>query len=208
MYDTKALETALNKVLPPGAHRAARIRVNAIAGNARHTSGITLVGINPVPEAKTSFIGHAINQGRYLKPEDKYGVIVGQALLIKFETKIGIKFETKIGRKLVLMSQDIDGNIASRAFRIIGTFKAEMQSTEKQFAFVTITSARQMLKLEKGISEVSIILPDNIDADHVATRLKAELGTDGYQIQTWQELLPIIKAYLVIFDGFIFTGNF
>ena len=200
MYNTKALETALNKVLPPGVHWAARIRVNAIAANARHTSGITLVGINPVPEAKTSFIGHAINQGRYLKPEDKYGIIVGQALLVKFETKIG--------RKLVLMSQDTDGNIASRAFHIIGTFKAEMQATEKQFAFVTITAARNMLKLEKGISEVSITLPDNIDAYHVTTRLKAELGTDEYQIQTWQELLPIIKAYLVIFDGFIFIWSF
>jgi ABC-type lipoprotein release transport system permease subunit len=65
-----------------------------------------------------------------------------------------------------------------------------------------------MLKLKKGISEVSIILPDNINADHITTSLKAELGTDGYQIQTWQELLPIINAYLVIFDGFIFIWSF
>lgn len=199
MYDTKTLETALNKVLPAGAHRAARIRVNAIVGNARHTSGITLVGINPAAEAKTSFIGHAISQGRYLKAEDKQAIIVGQALLAKFETKLG--------RKLILMSQDINGNIASKAFRIIGTYQSQLQATEKQFAFVNITAARQMLKLKKGISEVSITLPDNIDADHITTGLKAELGTDGYQIQTWQELLPIINAYLVIFDGFIFIWS-
>jgi len=190
------LETALKKLLPPGAHWASRIRVNAIASNARHSSGITLVGINPIPEAKVSFIGNAINNGCYLKPEDKRGIVVGQALLDKFETKVG--------HKLVLMSQDTYQEIASRPFRIIGTFKSQLQATEKQFAFVTITAARQMLKLKKGISEISIILPDDADADQVAASLKAELSTDLYQIQTWQELLPILKVYLDIFDGFIF----
>jgi len=190
------LETALKKLLPPDAHWTSRIRVNAIASNARHSTGITLVGINPIPEAKVSFIGDAINNGCYLKPEDKRGIVVGQALLNKFETKVG--------HKLVLMSQDTNQEIASRSFRIIGTFKSQLQATEKQFAFVTITAARQMLKLKKGISEISIILPDNSDANHVVASLKAELSAGSYQIQTWQELLPILKVYLDIFDGFIF----
>ena len=47
MHSPIKLETALKKVLPPVAHWAARIRVNAIASNARHSSGITLVAINP-----------------------------------------------------------------------------------------------------------------------------------------------------------------
>lgn len=196
MHSPIKLETALKKVLPPVAHWASRIRVNAIASNARHSSSITLVGINPIPEAKVSFIGNAINNGCYLKPGDMRGIIVGQALLNKFETKVG--------HKLVLMSQDTDQEIASRSFRIIGTFKAQLQATEKQFAFVTINAARQMLKLKKGISEISIILPDNADANPVATGLKTELSADLYQIQTWQELLPILNAYIEIFDGFIF----
>ena len=190
------LDTALKKVLPPAAQWASRIRVNAIASNARHSSGITLVGINPIPEAKVSFIGDAINNGHYLKPQDKRGIVVGQALLDKFETKVG--------HKLVLMSQDTDQEISSRSFRIIGTFKSQLQATEKQFAFVTITAARQMLKLKKGLSEISIILTDDADSDQVSAALKAELSADSYQIQTWQELLPILKVYLDIFDGFIF----
>ncbi len=190
------LEIALKKVLPPDAHWAARIRLNAIASNARHSSSITFVGIDPEQEAKVSFIGDAINNGRYLKPEDMRGIIVGQALLDKFETKLG--------HKLVLMSQDTDQEVASRSFRIIGTFKAQLQSTEKQFAFVTLTAAKQMLKLKKGISEISIILPDDADTNHVVSGLKVELSADSYQIHTWQELLPILNAYLKIFDGFIF----
>ena len=45
----------------------------------------------------------------------------------KVETLLD-KFETKLGRKLVIMSQDSDKDIASRAFRIVGVFKAEMEA--------------------------------------------------------------------------------
>jgi ABC-type lipoprotein release transport system permease subunit len=104
MAEPQAVETALNKLLPPGAQwtsrvrvnaiasnaRTSRVRVNAIASNARHSSGVTLVGINPHREGKISFIGQAITQGRYLKPDDKYGIVVGKALVDKFETKLGL----------------------------------------------------------------------------------------------------------------------
>ena len=195
MNDSEELESALKKHLPEGAHWTSRVRANAIVSNARHSSGVTLVGIDPEREARLSFIGQAITQGRYLKPDDKYGIVVGKALVDKFDTKLG--------RKLILMSQDTGKEIASRAFRIIGIFRAEMEATEKQFAFVTITAAQHMLKLEKGISEVSILLPARQQVNQVATGLEAALPST-YEVETWQKLLPIITAYLSIMDGWIF----
>lgn len=196
MAEPEVVKTALKKVLPPGAEWTSRVRVNAIASNARHSAGVTLVGINPLLEARVSFIGHAITAGRYLKPDDKYGVLVGKALLDKFETKLG--------RKLVLMSEDTGREIASRAFRLVGIFRAETAATEKQFVFVTMPAAQQMLKLKKGISEVSIILPVHQEADKVATALRTELASTDYEVYTWQELLPLVTAALKMYDGFIF----
>ncbi len=46
------------------------------------------------------------------------------------------RMETRIGHRLVLMSQDTGGEIASRSFTIAGTFRGEMESTEKSFVFV------------------------------------------------------------------------
>ena len=195
MTDPKVVETTLNNVLPIGALWTPRVRVNAIASNARHSVAVTLVGIDPVREAKVSFIGEAVNKGRFLKSDDKFGIIVGKALLEKFETKSG--------HKVVLMSQDTSREIASRAFRIIGVFRAEMESTEKQFAFVTMPAAQQMLKLKNAISEVSIILPERKDVNKVTASLRAALPST-YEVHTWRELLPILNAYLEIFNGFTF----
>jgi len=195
--DVKAVETVLKKILPSNAHWTSRVRVNAIASNARHSGGVTLVGIDPAREAQVSFIGQAVTQGRYLAPDDTYGIIVGRALLDKFETKIG--------RKLVLMSQTGDRDIASRAFRIVGSFSAEMQSTEKQFAFVTNPAARQMLKLKNDVSEYAIVLPDNLDNGQLATALQSALPADHYEVSTWRDLLPMLNAYLKLSDGFIYV---
>ncbi len=198
MTEPEEVITALEKVLPPGAQWAARVRINGIASNARHSSGVTLVGIDPVAEARVSFIGDAIAGGRYLNPDEPQAILVGEALMDKFETKIG--------HKLVLMSQDAHQEIVSKAFRIVGTFRAEMQSTEKQFVFITRKAAQQMLKLRNGLSEVSIVLPEDREPA-VASALKAALSPEGYEVSTWKELLPFLRSYLKLLDVFVYIWS-
>jgi ABC-type lipoprotein release transport system permease subunit len=195
MFNRQIIEKALSESLPPGAHWASRVRVNAIASNARHSSGVTMVGIDPLAEAKISFIGSAISKGGYLAQGDSNGILIGQALLEKFETKAG--------RKLVLMSQDTEQEIASRAFRIVGVFRAEMESTEKKFVFVTLSASQKMLKLGNGISEIAILLSDGYENQDVYKKLKATLPPEQFEVHNWRELLPFQTAYLRILDGFM-----
>jgi ABC-type lipoprotein release transport system permease subunit len=195
MTDPKIIEDVLVKYLPADAKWTFRIRVNAVASNARHSAGITLVGIDPERESEVSFIGpKAIVEGRYLEPTDKYGIVVGEALVEKFETRLG--------HKLVLMSQDTNKEIASKAFEIIGIFRAEMEGTEKQFGFITRSAAADMLKLGDDFSEVSISLTDHWKAEEVANSLRAALP-DTYEVLPWRGLLPFLNAYLGIFDTFV-----
>ena len=196
IVDPQSLEHALRELLPAGARWSSRVRVNAVASNARHSDGVVLVGIDPAAEASVSFIGDAIAQGRYLKAEDKNGIIIGNAL--------ADEFETRLGHKLVVMSQGSDREIASRAFRIIGTYRAELEATEKKFVFVTVGATQQMLKLKKGISEVSILLPDHQKADEVAAALQDTLPSEDYEVNTWKDLLPLLTAYLAISENFLY----
>jgi ABC-type lipoprotein release transport system permease subunit len=182
--------------LPDGAKWAQRIRVNAVASNARHSSGITLVGIDPEKEAKISFIGDAVKQGRYLEKEDPLGILIGEAFVRKFETRLG--------NKLVLMSQDANGEIASRAFRIVGIFDAELESTEKQFAFVHIDASQEMLQVGDDICEMAVLLASHRQVEAAAESLRKHLPEDTYSIETWKELLPIVRETLEIYDYFIF----
>ncbi len=196
MTNPSMLKKILNDTLPNGSQWTARIRVNAVANNARHYSGVTMVGINPAQEAKISFIGPERIQGKYLDSMDHHGIVIGRELLEKFETRIG--------KKLVLMSQDTNQEIASRAFKIIGIFTAEMKATEKQFVFVTMSAAEKMLKLKNTISEISIIIPENHNNSKIASDIREVLPPKDYEVHTWQELLHILTAYLEMFDQFMY----
>lgn len=192
----REVEKILTAALPADARWTARVRVNAVASNARHYSGVTLVGIDPASEAQVSFIGSAISQGRYLNADDDNAILVGAAF--------AKKFDTRLGRKLVLMSQDSRKEISSRAFRIVGVFDAEMDSTEKQFVFINRTAAQKMLRLETGVSEFAVFLADEDPLTEIAGELRATLPSDLYRVSTWRDLLPIMTALLHIMDGFIY----
>lgn len=222
--DMGQLDTVLNKILGQDSTWAKRIRVNAVVSNARHSGGVTLVGIEPEKEKAVSFIGKAVTQGRYLTKEDKNKILVGRAFLKKFNTKIG--------NKLILMSQGTDNEIASKAFRIVGVFSAESEAAEKQFAFVPLSQAATMLKMGNSISEISILLP-KLDISGkkealVANKLVAainDITINGktidnitiddttitgktIEVKTWQDLLPMMKAYLEMSGFFLYIWYF
>jgi ABC-type lipoprotein release transport system permease subunit len=192
------IERILETRLPPGSLWAPRVNVGAIASNAHHSAGVTLVGIVPDREARISFIGQSVDQGRYLEPGDDEGILVGAALLKDFETRLGYK--------LVLMAQGTDGQIESRAFLIRGIFHAELEATEKEYVFVTLPAAQDMLKLGKAVSQFAILLPSSGMTEQVAAELKQELPRD-VEVWTWQQLLPMVRAYISLMDGFIYIWN-
>ena len=193
--DPAAIEKILRSHLPQNSHWVLRILVNTVANNARHNSGVTLVGIDPKNEARVSFIGSAITQGRYLESQDRNAILVGQAL--------AKQFETGLGRKLILMTQDKNGQIVSRAFRIRGIFRGEMEATEKNYVFVTRRAAQDMLKLDQAVSEIAIRLSEHGIAEETARELKTQLAGRDVLVRSWQKALPLLKTYLQLYDSFI-----
>ncbi len=194
MSNPGEVKRVLAETLPEGARWASRIRVNAIAQNARHSAGITFVGVDPDKEKYVSFIKPAaVSEGKYLSEGDQRRILVGKALLEKFETRIG--------HKIVIMAQDTNGEIASKAFRIGGVFRSELSSTEKQYVFVSKDAAKELLRLSSGISEFAVLLEDHKRVDQIAGRI-AEKLPEGYEVHTWKDLLPMMKAWTAMIDGF------
>jgi len=192
--DPDRVEKVLGEHLPEKTAWSSRIRVTAVAANARHSAGVTIIGIDPDREAAVSFIAGAVRQGRYLQADDRYGILIGRAL--------ADKFATKLGRKVVLMSQNTEREIGSRAFRITGIFRAEMEATEKQLVFITKPAARKLLKLGVGVSEYSIVLPeeDPPDLETLVGTLRANLSADDL-VEGWPEILPMVKTYVELIQS-------
>jgi ABC-type lipoprotein release transport system permease subunit len=193
--DPGDLTRIIQDQLPVGSRWTRRIRVNAVVNNARHNTGAVLVGIMPQQEKELSFIGTSITRGRYLEQTDMNAILIGRAL--------ADRMETRIGRKLILMSQDADGQIASAAFRIRGIFSAELEATEKSYLFITLSAAQKMLKTGNEISEIAILLPDHNAAQKTTELLQPQLEDYNLRVRSWRQILPLITAALKLYDTFV-----
>jgi ABC-type lipoprotein release transport system permease subunit len=99
---------------------ASRVRVPAVITSEYESRGLTLLGIDPDSERDLTFVDYDAVEGRFLSSSDESGVVIGK--------KLASTLNTEIGKRIVLMSQDPDNDIADRGFRVVGLFEANMQS--------------------------------------------------------------------------------
>jgi ABC-type lipoprotein release transport system permease subunit len=171
-----------------------RIRVPAVIRSEREVYAVTLVGIDPQRERDLSFIEQSISDGEYLKSVDDKRLIVGKKMLERLETKLN--------RRVVLMSQDPDNNIAERGFRIGGVFDTDLQATETTYVFGGLETIRKMLNMGPGISEVSLLGHDYRDLDNLKDKTRSVAAPD-VEVTTWAENDPYMGTMLNVMDGFI-----
>jgi ABC-type lipoprotein release transport system permease subunit len=170
-----------------------RIRLPAVIGSERKSGGVTLVGIDPDREEGLSFIANAITDGRYLESMNDSGIVIGQAL--------ADKLKTRLGKRIVIMSQDSDNQIADRGFRIVGIYRADLQAIETAYAFTGLNTVQAMLKMGEQVSEISLISGQREELDTLANRLREKFP--NLEVLTWQELLPLLIASIELYDAIL-----
>jgi ABC-type lipoprotein release transport system permease subunit len=173
---------------------ASRVRVPAVITSERESRGVTLLGIDPDAERTFSFVDYDAVDGRFLEdPEDK-GVVIG--------AKLADTLETEVGKRIVLMSQDPDNDIADRGFRVVGLFHANMEVYEETYAFVGKRTAQKMLRIGDTVSEVVFVGDDYRDVEPVFQKVSAAVD-DSVKVSRWTEVDTYLGTMLGVMDGFV-----
>lgn len=174
---------------------ATRVRVPAVVSSERDTRGITLVGIDPDRERDLSFVARDLVEGRFLESPDDKGVVVGQKLVEKLETGLG--------KRVVIMSQDKENEIADRGFRIVGIFDTQLDQHEETFLFAGKQTVQKLLGVGDAVSEVAVLGRDYRDVDGLHRLVAAHAGADA-EVLPWQEIDTYLGSMLAVMDGFVF----
>jgi len=154
---------------------------------------ISLSRLHTVDHCERLFDIHVCRVRLVAESVDDQHVLLGR--------KLAEQLETKLGRRIVLMSQDPDNNIAERGFRIGGIYDTDLQATETRFVFAGIETVRKLLKMGSGVSEISLLGHDYRHIDGLASEVRAVAG--DAQTSTWMQLDPYMASMLDVMDGFI-----
>ena len=171
---------------------AARIRIPAVIMSERETRGVQIVGVDPATE-KISFLDDVPVEGEALQDTDDGRILIGKEL--------ARQLETQIGRRIVIITQGVDGRNREKGYRIVGTYDADGTSLEKVYVFTGLKSLQGLLDTT-DVTEVSIRLydePSVLGIKDLLVRSMRDLA-----VLDWQELEPQAAAMYLMADSAIF----
>ena len=175
-------------------HWTMRIKVPAVIASERDNRGINLLGIEPEAEALITGLDRQIIEGRYLQGDRDKGIIIG--------AKLVERLETRLGKRVVIMSQNPDNNIAERGFRVVGIYKAKMPGLEEFNVYAARGTLQELLNIPNQISEIAIVDDDFRNIESLYHRIK-QVTPETLDIKAWHELDAYLKYMLKMMDGFV-----
>ena len=173
---------------------ASRVRVPAVITSEYESRGLTLLGIDPDTERDLTFVDYDTVEGRFLNSSDDSGVVIGR--------KLASTLNTQIGKRIVLMSQDPDNDIADRGFRVVGLFEANVQSFEENYLFAGKATVQKMLRIGDQVSEFVVLGDDYRDVEAEFEKV-SQLVDGNVEVKRWFELDPYLGTMLGVMDGFV-----
>ena len=173
---------------------ATRVRVPAVVTSEYDSRGVTLLGVDPAAERGMTFIDYDRVEGRFLDGVADTGVVLGR--------KLAEKLETGLGKRVVVMSQDPDNEIADRGFRVVGLFDANVEAFEEAWIFIGKRTAQDMLRTGDRVSEFVAVGDDYRRVDALYRSVQQALAGTGVDVQRWYEIDSYLGAMLNVMDGF------
>lgn len=173
---------------------SARLRVPAVISSERESRGVTLVGVDPAGERSLDAVGTTIVAGRGLEAADDNSVVIGRSL--------AGKLETDVGKRIVLMSQDPQNDVADRGYRVAGLYSAHLAAVEDRFVFAGRSTVQDMLQINDRVTEVAVLGGDHRAVESLRAKVRAAMS-DADVVRPWQEVDPYLGAMLSVMDGFV-----
>lgn len=187
-----ALRAALDE--PPVAAWAPRVKLPAMIASERNTRGVTLLGVIPDREIALAFDPTRIVAGRFLDSPQDPGLVVGRRMLDRLETDLG--------KRVVVMSQDPDNNIADRGFRIVGVFEGDLAAQEEQWIYAGLETVQTLLGMGDRIAEIAVVGGDYRDVEALLAWVRAAAPASA-EVLPWTELEPYLGMMMGVMDGFV-----
>jgi ABC-type lipoprotein release transport system permease subunit len=173
---------------------ATRIKVPAVISSERESRGVTLLGIDPARERDIGFVDYAEVDGRFLEGADDKGIVIGE--------KLADTLDTEVGKRIVIMSQDPDNDIADRGFRVVGLFGAKTESLEETYVFAGKETIQTLLRVGDHVTEAVVVGDDYRDVEPVFAATQA-LFDNGVVVSRWTDLNSYLGTMMRVMDGFV-----
>ncbi len=156
---------------------------DAVIQSPMTASGVQIRGIDTQREPRTTTFHENLTRGEYLDNGARNPILLGE--------KLAERLNVGIGNRVVLSFQDLDNNITSGSFNIIGLFRTASTPYDERNVFVRAEDLNALLTDRSIWHEIAIMLHDESHSSALAADLNDRF--DGIAAETWYELSPELR---------------
>ena len=191
--DVAAVEATVREAVAtvaPDARVVPRVVVQGLLQSTRNTSGVALLGVDPVGEATvSSWHDKVVEGGEWLTTDDDRAVVLGE--------KLADTLEVELGDKVVLMAQGED-EVVSRLFRVRGLLRTGVADVDGFMALTTLGAAQGALERSDTATMVTVHLDDPTQVPAAVDAVRAAVAEAPLEVLPWQEALPEMYQFTIL----------
>lgn len=157
---------------------APRVYTPALAFAGKKTTGVTVMGIDPVREANTTRLKNKVTKGSFLSASPKQEVVISDGLA----RVLGIG----LGDEVALIAQGVDGSMANGLYNVTGITGGEGKSYGESKCYIHIKTLQDFLSMDEGVHEIAVVLNDHSKTQEAARLIAETLDDPMIDVDPWQ----------------------
>ena len=166
----------------------------AIARSGAGSVGAALAGVEPGIEARFSPLARHLVAGAYLADGNAAEVLIGRDM--------AVRLNLGVGKKLVLTTNDVDGNLVDELCRVKGIFESGSTEIDGHLVQMPIAFAARLFRLPlDSATEVGVVLSRPGQQSRVIDEIRGLVAGQEVAVLPWQEILPDVASYIRLDRG-------
>lgn len=174
----KMLKAVLNQKNTKAA--AGRIVIKGMIGSPAGSSGVSIIGVMPSEENKLTNLQNKLIKGAYFEALKKNEILISE--------RLRKKLRLDIRKRTVLTFQDLEGNLTSSAFRVVGIYKTGNTAVDDATVFIPISSIDSLVGIKGTFNEIAILLNSNSFLDSSKKDFQSQFS--NMEVKNWMEISP------------------
>ncbi len=199
IYNSKDLEAGIAS-LPGISAMTERIKFRLILSSEDENEPCLGIGINPEQEKSFFDLRQHLIQGDYFQ-ESAAEMFIGNGL--------AQKLEVGLGDELLAVTTDINYSTYALTFKVAGIFKTGFTFMDKNFFYIPIEKAQEMLDCQGAVHEILLLLEDAEKAKEISSEILTFLKQKGLEdtltAVPWQDnfFMTYLPFAEIIFSGIL-----
>ncbi len=163
----------------PVAAATPRLYASGFVTTRDESTGVRVVGIDPQSAANAPYLA-GMQQGEFLDPDDREGLLVGLALANQLDLSAGDPVSLSVNTS--------DGNVDEQRFTVRGIFSTGTSGFDRMTVLLPLAKAQAITGAGDRASTVFVLLQDTTQTDSVIAALQAP----SYKVLTWQDMNELL----------------